>query len=355
MAKGPAPKGRGGKSPAGRSTSVGNKGRAGGKGAQKGAARIPSKKKTEAEGDVYDLEEEQLTEKQRRAQLEKFAGVDIYEYEQPEHFSDDEEIDEDEAFDDDDFEKFGDIGRSLKKGSKGKRKGGDEERDDDEGEGSEDEEGGVDDSGDGLNGIFDDSDEEEEDDRESGSEPGDDEDDGEDEEQHQQLMAAVRSRQRDDNDGALAVPAAAESEFAVASHGKQLSLSALASSLKGNSAMAAVAKELGKLEAKKAVSVPAAPVVAARANREVGYEETKKVVGSWQATVKENREKAQLQFPLNDPGRMNVTASSMVASFNPRTKFEEEIAALVKKVSRPAWRGFLPAQRAQRHVHRSEG
>ena len=111
MAKGPAPKGRGGKSPAWRSTSVGNKGRAGGKGAQKGAARIPSKKKTEAEGDVYDLEEEQLTEKQRRAQLEKFAGVDIYEYEQPEHFSDDEEIDEDEAFDDDDFEKFGDIGR----------------------------------------------------------------------------------------------------------------------------------------------------------------------------------------------------------------------------------------------------
>ena len=32
-----------------------------------------------------------------QAQLEKFEGVDIYEYEQPEHFDDDEEIDEDDV------------------------------------------------------------------------------------------------------------------------------------------------------------------------------------------------------------------------------------------------------------------
>ena len=48
--------------------------------------------------------------------------------------------------------------------------------------------------------------------------------------------------------------------------------------------------------------------------------------------MKQNREKVQLTFPLNDTGRMNITASSMVAEFNPRTAFEEEIAALVKKV-----------------------
>ena len=46
-------------------------------------------------------------------QLKKFENVDIYEYELPDNF-DDEEIEEEEAFSKDDFLKYGDIGTKRK-------------------------------------------------------------------------------------------------------------------------------------------------------------------------------------------------------------------------------------------------
>ena len=58
------------KSPAGKNAKSKGKGVAGGgkaKGGSKPAMKIPQKKKGEADGDVYDLEEEQLTEKQIKA------------------------------------------------------------------------------------------------------------------------------------------------------------------------------------------------------------------------------------------------------------------------------------------------
>lgn len=78
MAKSPAPMGRAGprfkspKSPAGKNAKSKGKGQGGGaggkgKGGGKAAMKIPQKKKGEADGDVYDLEEEELTEKQRNA------------------------------------------------------------------------------------------------------------------------------------------------------------------------------------------------------------------------------------------------------------------------------------------------
>jgi hypothetical protein len=65
--------------------------------------------------DVYEYDGDELTEQQKRDELRRFAGVDVYDYEQPEDFDNDEEIDEDAAFDDDDFERFGDIGKIKKK------------------------------------------------------------------------------------------------------------------------------------------------------------------------------------------------------------------------------------------------
>jgi len=91
-----------------------------------------------------------------------------------------------------------------------------------------------------------------------------------------------------------------------------------------------VAKELTKLDKKKAVAVPAPTVVTARAMREAAYSDTNKTVTNWQPIVKQNREKEQLSFPLKEAGRYNVTAASLVDKFTPRTSLEEEISRIVK-------------------------
>ena len=82
------------------------------------AEKKSAKKKQSA--DVYELDDDEMTDKKKRDELRRFAGVDIYEYEQPEHFDDgdDEEIDEDEAFGEDDFDRYGDVGVKKKKGSR---------------------------------------------------------------------------------------------------------------------------------------------------------------------------------------------------------------------------------------------
>ena len=256
---------------------------------------------------------------------------DVYEYEQPEHFNeeDDEEIDEDEAFDDDDFDRYGDVGAAKKKGSRYE-----EEEDEDE---DEDEENA---SGDELDGIF-----ESDSEGGSGSEDGLD-DDGEEEdadEEHggeearrRQLLATVRGRSRggDDEDDVASgyVPAAAESEFSATSTAKSLSLSTLldGGALGKSRALKSVAKELTKLEKKKAVAVPVPAAVSARATREAAYADTSNVVTNWQSVVKQNREKEQLSFPLKEPGRHHVTSASLVDKFTPRTSLEEEITRIVK-------------------------
>ena len=67
------------------------------------------------DNDVYEYDGDELTESQKRDELRRFAGVDVYDYEQPEDFANDEEIDEDAAFDEEDYDRFGDIGKQKKK------------------------------------------------------------------------------------------------------------------------------------------------------------------------------------------------------------------------------------------------
>ena len=90
---------------------------AGKKGFSSAEKKIAKKKQS---ADVYELDDDVMTDKKKRDELRRFAGVDIYEYEQPEHFDDDddEEIDEDEAFGEDDFDRYGDVGVKKKKGSR---------------------------------------------------------------------------------------------------------------------------------------------------------------------------------------------------------------------------------------------
>ena len=64
---------------------------------------------------MYEYDGDELTESQKRDELRRFAGVDVYDYEQPEDFANDEEIDEDAAFDEEDYDRFGDIGKQKKK------------------------------------------------------------------------------------------------------------------------------------------------------------------------------------------------------------------------------------------------
>jgi U3 small nucleolar RNA-associated protein 14 len=144
----------------------------------------------------------------------------------------------------------------------------------------------------------------------------------------------VRGRKRGNDDDITIgyVPAAAESEFGATSTAQSLSLSSLlgAGALNKSGALKSVAKELTKLDKKKAVSVPAPSVVTARATREAAYDDTSKTLTNWQPIVKQNREKEQLSFPLKEPGRHHVTSSSLVDSFKPRTSLEDEIARIVK-------------------------
>jgi len=214
-----------------------------------------------------------------------------------------------------------------------------EEDEDEEGEDEEGEEG------DGLEGIFDESDEQqsgeedEEDEEDYGDEGGEEE--GEEDENdleaaHQRMLAAVKRKDNDAEDYDSGIPATGEGEFSVAagssgarSTGK-LSLGSLLGSVKGDKNLAGAVKNLEKLKASKPVDVPLPTVLANRATRETAYVETKDVVTQWQPVVKENREKEQLKFPLKDPGRHNVTSTSLAASFKPRTSLEEEIAAKLK-------------------------
>jgi hypothetical protein len=66
------------------------------------------------EDDVYEYDGDETSEQKKRDELRRFAGVDVYDYEQPEDFEDDEEIDEDAAFDDEDYDRFGDVGKAKK-------------------------------------------------------------------------------------------------------------------------------------------------------------------------------------------------------------------------------------------------
>lgn len=171
----------------------------------------------------------------------------------------------------------------------------------------DEDENGDDGEKDDLEGIFDESGDEGGDDKleEDEEEEADEDEDEEDPEQHARLLSAVRGRGGEEEDGSFHVPAAAEGEFAVGSTAGSLSLQSLVGALQRNNnklVQKGVTKELSKLAAKGAVLVPAAPVVTARAMREAGYEEASKAVSAWQPLVKQNRQKEQLKFPLNDPG-----------------------------------------------------
>lgn len=280
--------------------------------------------KKPASADVYEVEHDEMTDKKKRDELRRFAGVDIYEYEQPDHFDeeDDEEIDEDEAFDEDDYDRYGDVGVVRKKGS---RYDDDDDEDDDNDSDSNEE--------DELDGIFE-SDGEGSGKEAEDSEGDDDGDEQEEEARRQRLLETVRGRKReeDDDNASGYVPAAAESEFSATSTAQSLSLSSLlgAGALNKSGTLKSVASELSKLEKKKAVAVPAPTVVTARATREAAYDDTSRTLTTWQPVVKQNREKEQLSFPLKDPGRHNITSASLVDNFQPRTSLEDEIARIVK-------------------------
>jgi U3 small nucleolar RNA-associated protein 14 len=151
------------------------------------------------------------------------------------------------------------------------------------------------------------------------------------------MLAAVKAQNKpDEDDGEYHEPASAENEYGVPAGSQgiraagKLSLGSLIASMKDNKNLGDAVKNLEKLKASKPVAVPLPTVLAARAARETGYEDTCNVVSEWQPIVKQNREKEQVQFPLRQPGRFNVSSATLAASFKPRTSLEEEIQAHLK-------------------------
>ncbi|EKX41129.1 hypothetical protein GUITHDRAFT_112862 [Guillardia theta CCMP2712] len=274
--------------------------------------------------DVYE-ESDEDEERRQKDEKRRFAGVDIYEYEQPDHFSDDEEIDEDEAFGEDDYDRYGDLGgkddRSCKRDellaaflNSGGENYRDEDEDEDEAEGSDD-----------MDDIF--NEDGGEDEQSEGEEEEEEEED--DEDRHMQLLAAVKATKKKEEQELSYVPAAAEGEFGVGTQGKQLSLSSLLDPLKSKQSMKSVVKDLEEVEGKRAVAVPAPTIVTQRAMRQVGYEDTKNTVTHWLPIVKKNREAEHVSFPLKMPTGHNVTASSIISSFKPQTSLEQKIGSMI--------------------------
>ena len=115
-------------------------------------------------------------------------------------------------------------------------------------------------------------------------------------------------------------------------------------SLKEKKGMGAVVKQLGQLQEREAVAVPAPTAIANRAMREVGYEKTKEEVSKWQPIVNQNRNKEQLTFPLKDPGRYNLSATTLSTSFTPRTALESEASRASALALRASFRRIKPSE-----------
>lgn len=82
-----------------------NKNQNHGKPGKKKSQKSTGMKVTSAKHDFFDASEDY---RENINELKKFEDVDVYDYELPDNFKD-EEIDEDEAFDDEDYQKFGDV------------------------------------------------------------------------------------------------------------------------------------------------------------------------------------------------------------------------------------------------------
>mmetsp|Transcript_16919 Transcript_16919/g.22148 ORF Transcript_16919/g.22148 Transcript_16919/m.22148 type:complete len:867 (+) Transcript_16919:59-2659(+) len=117
-----------------------------------------------------------------------------------------------------------------------------------------------------------------------------------------------------------------EGEFNLSGSGK-LTLDQMMSGLKSQSSSdyGELKKKLSKLEGTSQIGAPVATVVEERAERKVGFEKAQEQANEWNTKVQQNRYSKSLSFPLNDPGRRNVSVTSLASSFTAKTDLETEV------------------------------
>ncbi|KAF9650064.1 Utp14-domain-containing protein [Thelephora ganbajun] len=137
--------------------------------------------------------------------------------------------------------------------------------------------------------------------------------------------------------------AGAENEFAASGQSK-LNFEDLLAPLAGQSDNMDSLKKSTKVltsSKNKALSAPLPQRTQDRLDREAAYEQTKREVDQWQATMKQIKEAEHLSFPLQAPAKSITSNSELIAKFKPTTELETSIDKLLKKAN------FLDSQRGQ--------
>ncbi|GAQ90786.1 U3 small nucleolar RNA-associated protein 14 [Klebsormidium nitens] len=327
----------------------------------------------------YEYEEPMADEELKKNR--RYDDVDVYEYELPDDFED-EEIDEDAAFTEEDKVKFGNL--FEKDGEEGASEG-DSDRDDDDGDidlnsedegsdeseeldpddfsdeelaggrdetealGEEDESedvGGQDEEGADEGEEYEEAGGRRAGQNEGGEEESDEESDEEelDEERHrkmlEEVMGGARGRESKRRGQVVLSEAVPESEFSLnpgggtAGGGGRISVADLVGSLDGSAGnLASLRKRLEKVESGAGpVSAPLARALKERVERQAGYEHTKSDVAKWQPLVKANREAPTIVFSADKKGTVaQLSTAGMAAKFVPTTDLEKEISELLKE------------------------
>lgn len=128
-----------------------------------------------------------------------------------------------------------------------------------------------------------------------------------------------------------------QSEFAPSSNQvdgrRKIGFEDLVGAISGETGFGKLKKQISALEdgAAATVDAPLAPRMQDKINRRAANESSSQAVSRWTGIVKQNREALQLQFPMNEMPRANLTSGSLVAKFQPSTSMEMEINdALIK-------------------------
>ncbi|XP_078618902.1 U3 small nucleolar RNA-associated protein 14 homolog A-like [Branchiostoma floridae x Branchiostoma japonicum] len=164
----------------------------------------------------------------------------------------------------------------------------------------------------------------------------DDEAESDNEGQHRNLLDAISSLDKKSRIKGKVIqrsePSLQVSPFDISSGqsgdngGSRVHLNELVGSLRNTNQFSKVKTQIRKMQGRqKVIDAPLVKPQAERIERSLAYKATKKEVSRWTPIVRQNRQAAQLVFPLQQEPVSLPTTDSMVKSFKPSTDLEREI------------------------------
>ncbi|CAH1228074.1 UTP14C [Branchiostoma lanceolatum] len=161
----------------------------------------------------------------------------------------------------------------------------------------------------------------------------DDEVGSDNEGQHRSLLDAITSLDKKSRIKGKVIqrsePSLQVSPFDISSGdngGSRVHLNELVGSLRNTNQFSKVKTQIRKMQGRqKVMEAPLVKPQAQRIERSLAYKATKKEVSRWTPIVRQNRQAAQLVFPLQQEPVSLPTTDSMVKTFKPSTDLEREI------------------------------